>query len=35
MSPMAGLRRVATALCLLASLGACGEDPLFLAVVER
>ncbi len=31
MSPMAGLRRVATALCLLASLGACGEDPDVLA----
>ncbi len=31
MSPIAGLRRVATAFCLLASLGACGEDPDALA----
>ena len=31
MSPIAGLRRVATALCLLASLVACGEDPDALA----
>ncbi len=31
MSPISGLRRVATASCLLASLGACGEDPDALA----
>ncbi len=31
MSPIAGLRRVAMVLCLLASLGACGEDPNALA----
>ena len=31
MSPIVGLRRVAMALCLLASLGACGEDPDTLA----
>ncbi len=31
MSPIAGLRRVAMVLCLLASLGACGEDPDALA----